>query len=368
MADASDMFLDPIRAYERDGTQPRFLSKGVTGAWQRPIPGPSLHEATAARQMKSGDLPADLGSLYMPQRGVIAPEIAPCRSMRGDSEQERLFDEEMARQAAADEVRDLDETRGYLRATMALGRDAIDELARRIRSGDESALEATQREAKEREAKERAPQAPSPQTPAELREHAKELAAASEAIVERAEKRESAPRGAKLGKLANNELIRLVTGGKTAAVALSKAAPMRTAAVRKLCEAHKLANRKQEFLENRAHAVVMGAFLELERAFIDLGFGAWMPFRHCDQWLMFTSAMRKVLAANGLISPQGPNHWKKFLSETPEVPREQEWPQAKPEMFKSWSLLERNKAMTIEDLLIEKRTHHTPWRARPPDA
>jgi len=65
---------------------------------------------------------------------------------------------------------------------------------------------------------------------------------------------------------------------------------------------------------------------------------------------MFGSAMRKLFAANGLITPKGPNHWKKFLEETPEVPIEKEWPQAPLEMPESWGVRPADKAMKFEDL------------------
>jgi hypothetical protein len=79
---------------------------------------------------------------------------------------------------------------------------------------------------------------------------------------------------------------------------------------------------KQEFVNDRAHAAVSGWLLHLDMAFQDLGFGGWMPFRYADQWLTFVSLTRKLLAANGLITPKGPNHWRKFLEETPEVETE----------------------------------------------
>ena len=81
---------------------------------------------------------------------------------------------------------------------------------------------------------------------------------------------------------------------------------------------------KNRFAENRAVGVVKNQLLFLDDAFRDLGFGGWMPFRYCDQWLAFTSLSRKILAANGLITPKGPNHWRKFLEETPEVEEEKE--------------------------------------------
>ncbi|MCC6149617.1 MAG: hypothetical protein IT461_05140, partial [Planctomycetes bacterium] len=49
-------------------------------------------------------------------------------------------------------------------------------------------------------------------------------------------------------------------------------------------------------------------------------------------------------------TPKGPNHWKKFLEETPEVPLEKEWPQAPLEMPESWGVRPADKAMKFEDL------------------
>jgi hypothetical protein len=78
-------------------------------------------------------------------------------------------------------------------------------------------------------------------------------------------------------------------------------------------------NVKEAFLENRAVAILKNSLLHCDELFRDLGFGGWMPFRYADQWLAFTSLMRKLLAANGLITPKGPNHWRDFIENTPEV-------------------------------------------------
>ena len=59
------------------------------------------------------------------------------------------------------------------------------------------------------------------------------------------------------------------------------------------------------------------------RSFDKLGFGAWMPFRFPDQWLMFCSVMQRVLAANGLIHSSHPEIYRRLLEETPPV----DWPE-----------------------------------------
>jgi hypothetical protein len=132
---------------------------------------------------------------------------------------------------------------------------------------------------------------------------------------------------------------------------LTKFTAERMKIVRELMVATRKSNRKLEFFGDRAHAIVRGAMLELDHAFLDVGFGGWMPFRFPDQYLIFTSVMRKILAANGLICPKGPNHWMKFIKETPEVPREKEFPQAPIEMLPSWCVSKKDKEIkTFEEL------------------
>ena len=162
---------------------------------------------------------------------------------------------------------------------------------------------------------------------------------------------ESQPRCSKVAKLGNRDLMYLMRCGATGASMLTKFTAERMKIVRELMVATRKSNRKLEFFGDRAHAIVRGAMLELDHAFLDVGFGGWMPFRFPDQYLIFTSVMRKILAANGLICPKGPNHWMKFIKETPEVPREKEFPQAPIEMLPSWCVSKKDKEIkTFEEL------------------
>ena len=162
---------------------------------------------------------------------------------------------------------------------------------------------------------------------------------------------ESQPRCSKVAKLGNRDLMYLMRCGATGASMLTKFTAERMKVVRELMVATRKSNRKLEFFGDRAHAIVRGAMLELDHAFLDVGFGGWMPFRFPDQYLIFTSVMRKILAANGLICPKGPNHWMKFIKETPEVPREKEFPQAPIEMLPSWCVSKKDKEIkTFEEL------------------
>lgn len=74
------------------------------------------------------------------------------------------------------------------------------------------------------------------------------------------------------------------------------------------------------FMEDRANAVVHATLMALDEKFREVGFGAWMPFRFPDQWLMFCGVLRRVLAANGLIHSDNPEVYRRLLEETPPVP------------------------------------------------
>lgn len=78
-------------------------------------------------------------------------------------------------------------------------------------------------------------------------------------------------------------------------------------------------DQRRAFMESRAVGVVLNTLLGMEQKFIDVGFGAWMPFRFPDQWLMFCGVMQKVLAANGLIHAKNPDVYRRLLEETPPV-------------------------------------------------
>jgi hypothetical protein len=97
-------------------------------------------------------------------------------------------------------------------------------------------------------------------------------------------------------------------------------------------------DQRRAFMEDRAHAVVAGTLLALDQQFEKVGFGAWMPFRFPDQWLMFCGVMRRVLAANGLIHAREPDVYRKLLEETPcVVAEEDELPHSPRRMPQNWS-------------------------------
>lgn len=78
-------------------------------------------------------------------------------------------------------------------------------------------------------------------------------------------------------------------------------------------------DKRQLFLEDRAHAVIASLLMHLDEEFEEVGFGGWMPFRFPDQWLMFCGIMKKVLAANGLIHSKHADTYRRLLDETPPV-------------------------------------------------
>jgi len=128
-------------------------------------------------------------------------------------------------------------------------------------------------------------------------------------------------RVARLQALKNAELIALIRGGRQACERL-KGLTLERRRVAYLCiEAAAEVDLKTRFIEDRATAITRGTLLALDKAFVDLGFGGWMPFRYPDQFLMMTSLMEKLFAANGLLTPKGANHWRRFMEETPEVHR-----------------------------------------------
>lgn len=89
--------------------------------------------------------------------------------------------------------------------------------------------------------------------------------------------------------------------------------------VRGLLERASARDKREEFMEDRAVAVVKETLLALDEQFEDVGFGSWMPFRYPDQWLMFCGVMLRVLAANNLIHAKDPDVYRRLLQETPSV-------------------------------------------------
>jgi hypothetical protein len=107
--------------------------------------------------------------------------------------------------------------------------------------------------------------------------------------------------------------------GDTSARALVRTVKALDAQVAAAAEDASTVDERRMFLENRAVAVVLHTLLEMDQAFQDVGFGAWMPFRYPDQWLLFCNLMQKVLAANGLIHAKDPDVYRRLLEDTPEV-------------------------------------------------
>ena len=349
MASLGEKFAESVRLYHETGVLPDYVSGAILTVWPRPIPGPSLIAAVCRSQMRTGSWPEDTGSLYMPPHHSVAPEVAEAVHQKRDSRSEKLHAEEAMRDGTLMELHDIDVARDNLIATIELGNLATGKLKENILNNDMETIEAVA--GRTRVAKPRPVKAP-PVAKEPVSEVQEAVNAAQKLCDDNAREFDRAERSPRerVFKLGPSELIRVMTRGNAAAMMLTKVAGMRMKCVTRLVESYKQANRKLEFLADRAQAICGGALLELDRAYTNVGFGAWMPFRFADQFLMFGSVMRKLFAANGLISPKGPNHWKKFLEETPEVPRENEWPQAPLEMPESWGVRPQDKAKTFEDL------------------
>jgi hypothetical protein len=104
---------------------------------------------------------------------------------------------------------------------------------------------------------------------------------------------------------------------------------------------------RRAFMYDRAHAVVANTLLALDDQFAELGFGSWMPFRYPDQWLMFCGVMRRILAANGLLTVDDPDVYRRLLTETPYVrAAEDEGPNEPPRMPPGWGRCERVRSVT----------------------
>ena len=142
--------------------------------------------------------------------------------------------------------------------------------------------------------------------------------------------------------------------GLKASIRMGKVADEAMEAQKRVIEAAAKCDRHRQFRLDRAHAVVADTLLFLEDGFRDLNYGGWMPFRYPDQWLMFCGLMRKVLAANGLITPKRPNEWRAFLEETNCVDAEEDQhPILEPDwkMPKSWAKIPRFQAIPRLSLL-----------------
>ncbi len=166
----------------------------------------------------------------------------------------------------------------------------------------------------------------SPPTPAELAAGSAQLGHEMDDIIERGSTKSD--KRAAMADLSVRDLQAIAQRGNQCAWMLARVAVLRRKAADNLVQACLRASRKMEFYSSRAHGIIVQSFLAIEDVFRHAGFGGWMPFRYADQWLAFTDVMRKICAANGLISPCGPNHWARFIEETPNVPIEKEFPQA----------------------------------------
>ena len=155
-----------------------------------------------------------------------------------------------------------------------------------------------------------------------------------------------------------------------AAVALAKVSELRAKVAHRLVDRCTVADTKTSFMWDRAHGVVAATLLHMDESWDKLGFGAYMPFRYPDQWLMFCGVMQRVLAANGLIHSKNADVYRRLLEETPPV----EWPEGieilqdrikKLRVPENWSLCWRNRgANTMDDL--KERLEKEVWNVRPP--
>ncbi|MEZ5993731.1 MAG: hypothetical protein R3E76_15465 [Planctomycetota bacterium] len=162
----------------------------------------------------------------------------------------------------------------------------------------------------------------------------------------------------------------VMTLAERAAKLMPVLSEQRAAVAHKLIDDSKAVDMKTSFMWDRAHAVVAATLLHMDESFDKLGFGAWMPFRFPDQWLMFCSVMQRVLAANGLIHSSRPEIYRRLLEETPPV----DWPEGildtgerieKLKTPENWSRCWSNRgARTLTEL--KERLEKEVWNKSPP--
>jgi len=162
----------------------------------------------------------------------------------------------------------------------------------------------------------------------------------------------------------------VMTLAERAAKLMPVLSEQRAAVAHKLIDDSKAVDMKTSFMWDRAHAVVAATLLHMDESFDKLGFGAWMPFRFPDQWLMFCSVMQRVLAANGLIHSSHPEIYRRLLEETPPV----DWPEGildtgerieKLKTPENWSRCWSNRgARTLTEL--KERLEKEVWNKSPP--
>jgi hypothetical protein len=156
-------------------------------------------------------------------------------------------------------------------------------------------------------------------------------------------------------------LEKVIVAGQRAGKNLIKLAARRTIVANLLIKLVSEQDKRTAFMWDRAHGVVAGTLLHLDKHFEDAGFGAWMPFRFPDQWLMFCGVLRRVLAANGLIHSQHADVYRRLLDETPPVdydgPIEQ---RIKSTVPKNWGRCWRNRGAN-NMAVLKQRLHEEYW-------
>jgi hypothetical protein len=187
-------------------------------------------------------------------------------------------------------------------------------------------------------------------TPAQLAAGTAELEHEFNALIERGQ---HANPHAAMEELSDRDLLAVSAKGNQCAWILARVAVMRRKAADNLVAAAMRANRKTDFYDSRARAILGHTFLAMEDTFRNVGFGGWMPFRYCDQWLAFSDLMQRLFAANGLMAPNGPNHWARFIRETPPVPIE-EFPQAPLKMPEGMGPTKKHREINDFDELVER--------------
>lgn len=175
--------------------------------------------------------------------------------------------------------------------------------------------------------------------------------------------------------VSRNQLIQIkpeqvLALGERCARLLVTLSEKRAEVAHKLVEQSKAVDIKTSFMWNRAHGVVAATLLHMDETFDALGFGAYMPFRFPDQWLMFCGVMQRVLAANGLIHSKNADVYRRLLEETPPV----EWPEGmetvqervkKLKTPENWSRCWINRgARTMDEL--KERLEKEVWNKSPP--
>ncbi len=385
---------DYTRGTLLNGERVRYLSKHLIHPWPLPIPGRSLIFKTAKKQTD----PVDTGSIYtppaeahchwMPPEAIArAPGVPPTPELDAKVKDAKLLVREEARL-------ELEDLMGYHKRVIAVGDMALALIAKSpellLQYATEGAPANSAPALPEKAAPEQTATEPRASEPrAEVLHDVDALkgifdecqrdveAAARESKpgpagpgIDQAA-RESKPgpagrgndqatpalpnahagkpRGPRLPYVKAGTLGRLVSlislGERSATHAAALVTEIMDLKCKNIDEAREV-DIKSRFFEHRAVAVIKNKLCAIDHEFEDLGFGGWMPFRYIDQWLQFVSLERKLMAANNLICPKGPNHWRRFIEETPEVETdEDEGPHGAAKLPKSWGLQKKNQAV-----------------------